>query len=699
VPLARLASISRSLLLASTLVAAVGLSFTGCKSPNDLPELVERHDAFEVLELPLATVLEKPWSVELDAYDLGSERIGVARYSVSKATVDDLPVYAVRTELALTTDPLGISSDVEFYFERKIPYAIVGMRAKGGLAGSRGPDGALAPLSSIQRAGKDEVVYLRMLQGVPFSIYNLTLMDAVGPWIWPRMLPTPQHRMDIHEFDVLTGKLNTAQLTVSSADETQLEIRNSFTGAVWKWSTDGKLLFTNAITYGLVELFAKGTRPARPPTPKEWKGFFLPSELPERPADFDLAHLATLKVCPTRKACGTGVLISNEGHILTARHVAFGRDVVPETKIAPDAEIYVPSMGSHGKATVVYSDPHADFAILKLKTPDPSKLPQPLLCVPIARRSPSPGEKLWAIGFPMKAEFDGIARFSDSFRKFTAIGTLLPFTVTGTGKKTDPTWFIDPDNTFMQSMVTRPGMSGGPQLDSKGELIGILSRVQNYFPLERDNPLTEHEKTLSVSYRVSSVYARTEAALGEAETKRIFSCERKSAPQLVDGSRLDGSEAQILKQIPEGQDVVLLERVIREAGASVSGFLELLAKSDFAGQKAAWLGYARQVQDPKTELGILVRRAARAVVYQPPHQALLVSIWDRYPLQISGGQTPGAAGADRQTFVEEIVDSQISAVFSRMGQTASFDLTEDQLNELFDRIVTYSIGRAAEMIR
>lgn len=139
---------------------------------------------------------------------------------------------------------------------------------------------------------------------------------------------------------------------------------------------------------------------------------------------------------------GSGVLVDNEGHILTNRHV-----------ILDGGEIVVTlSDGRRRPATIVGTDKQTDLALLKV---DADKL------IPIAWGDSDRckvGSPVWAVGSPFG--LDRTVTFgivSGKHRKVLA--------------STD--W-----QDFMQSDVAvNPGNSGGPLVDARGTLVGINTAI------------------------------------------------------------------------------------------------------------------------------------------------------------------------------------------------------------------------------
>ncbi len=143
---------------------------------------------------------------------------------------------------------------------------------------------------------------------------------------------------------------------------------------------------------------------------------------------------------------GSGVLVSQNCHILTAAHV-----------VAGNSEILVKTQdGKMRKAVVLFSEANADIALLKLEIPDSSLAHATLgnsdkLVV---------GQNIYAIGSPYGMENSFSSGIVSAFRGFNRI-------YDGTVKV-----------EFLQTdAAINSGNSGGPLFNSNGEVIGIASSI------------------------------------------------------------------------------------------------------------------------------------------------------------------------------------------------------------------------------
>lgn len=145
------------------------------------------------------------------------------------------------------------------------------------------------------------------------------------------------------------------------------------------------------------------------------------------------------------KGLGSGFVFTPDGLIMTNRHVVSGSGV-SKYQITADN-------GSKTEATLVYVDKKLDFALLK---PD-SKVAAPP--IPICYLAyPKPGQDVIAIGSP-----DGIA------------GTVSKGVVSAVRKPVDQLKGLAPETALLvqHDAAISPGNSGGPLVNSRGELLGI----------------------------------------------------------------------------------------------------------------------------------------------------------------------------------------------------------------------------------
>ncbi|MEM9016964.1 MAG: trypsin-like peptidase domain-containing protein [Verrucomicrobiota bacterium] len=139
---------------------------------------------------------------------------------------------------------------------------------------------------------------------------------------------------------------------------------------------------------------------------------------------------------------GSGVIVTEQGHIITNHHVVAGVDEIQVT--AHDGSVY--------SAEWIGSDPGVDIAVLQLKAPEGAELP-----------------KFRPLGF---GDSDGV-RVGEMV---LAVGN--PFglneTVTRGIISAKQRELSDGSNEYFQvDAVINPGNSGGPLVNTRGEIIGI----------------------------------------------------------------------------------------------------------------------------------------------------------------------------------------------------------------------------------
>jgi serine protease Do len=140
-----------------------------------------------------------------------------------------------------------------------------------------------------------------------------------------------------------------------------------------------------------------------------------------------------------QNSLGSGVIVTNEGHIITNRHV-----VTDRTGSAVDQIEVQLSDGRTKKARLVGADEQLDIAVLKIDGPavNPLKLAD--------SDQVQPGDFVMAIGNPFGFEetvTDGIISYKG---RATEIGELL-----------------------QTNAAINPGNSGGPLINLRGEVVGI----------------------------------------------------------------------------------------------------------------------------------------------------------------------------------------------------------------------------------
>lgn len=140
---------------------------------------------------------------------------------------------------------------------------------------------------------------------------------------------------------------------------------------------------------------------------------------------------------------GTGFAISSNGYLVTNYHVVEGAD-----------SIYVQNTkGESFKVETIYIDPTTDIAVLRVTDARFENLAA--LPYTFKRKNSDLGEDVYTFGFPK----DDV--------------------VYGEGYLSSATGFGGDSIAYQVSIPVNPGNSGGPLMDTKGNVIGIVSGKQN----------------------------------------------------------------------------------------------------------------------------------------------------------------------------------------------------------------------------
>jgi serine protease Do len=141
---------------------------------------------------------------------------------------------------------------------------------------------------------------------------------------------------------------------------------------------------------------------------------------------------------PLAHYAGSGFMISSNGYLVTSYHVVKGAD-----------SIYVEN-ATFGSipAHTIYSDKENDISILKIDSTF-KHLPYT-----ISKSETQLAEQVYTLGYPRED------------------------VVFGEGSVSALSGYLQNPNAYQISIPVNPGNSGGPLLNSKGDLIGIISGIQ-----------------------------------------------------------------------------------------------------------------------------------------------------------------------------------------------------------------------------
>ena len=155
------------------------------------------------------------------------------------------------------------------------------------------------------------------------------------------------------------------------------------------------------------------------------------------------------KASSERQSVGTGVVITEQGSILTNLHVVIGTSHVR----------VVFADGSESEAVVTGVDPDNDLAVIQAR-----KLPDDLQpATLISTGDLLPGDEVLAVGFPFG--------FGPSASTGVVSGLKREF-VSSDGKRAL-------SNLIQFDAAANPGNSGGPLVNMEGEVLGIVTAILN----------------------------------------------------------------------------------------------------------------------------------------------------------------------------------------------------------------------------
>lgn len=147
----------------------------------------------------------------------------------------------------------------------------------------------------------------------------------------------------------------------------------------------------------------------------------------------------------TRLASGSGVFISNDGHILTNNHVIESMQEV--SVVFYNGEVH--------KAEIIGADPFTDLAVIKVETPPPA-------FATLGNSSQlNAGETVIAIGSPL-----------GDFKNTVTVGV-----ISATGRSIETGQGYQIEDLIQTDAAINQGNSGGPLINLKGEVIGINTLV------------------------------------------------------------------------------------------------------------------------------------------------------------------------------------------------------------------------------
>jgi serine protease Do len=139
---------------------------------------------------------------------------------------------------------------------------------------------------------------------------------------------------------------------------------------------------------------------------------------------------------------GTGFAISANGYVITSSHVIRDAD-----------SVFIEGTKGRYKAKVIFIDKYYDYAILKVE--DSTFRSFGNLPYALRKNESELGEKIYTLGYPREE------------------------IVFGEGSLSSVTGYMGDSSSYQVSIPVNPGNSGGPVLDEKGNLIGMISGKQS----------------------------------------------------------------------------------------------------------------------------------------------------------------------------------------------------------------------------
>ena len=163
---------------------------------------------------------------------------------------------------------------------------------------------------------------------------------------------------------------------------------------------------------------------------------------------------------PEQREWGAGIIWSADGLVITAWHVVSGAEALGV--MSPDKELL--------PAKIIAADPQTDFALLQIEGKVPSSWFSEYALS-------QPGEKIWLAGFP---DSDSWAVVEGEVDKLEQRRILL-----------------DERQDFIQLRAQiAPGFSGGPAVNERGDLVGMITAIHSKQPRAWVVPVEQLRQTV-----------------------------------------------------------------------------------------------------------------------------------------------------------------------------------------------------------
>jgi S1-C subfamily serine protease len=228
---------------------------------------------------------------------------------------------------------------------------------------------------------------------------------------------------------------------------------------------------------------------------------------------------------------GSGFILDKEGHILTNNHVIEDAQLVEVTL----------SNGKHYKATVVGIDNNHDLALLQIK--DASDLTPATLA---ESSNPVVGQRVYAIGNP----------FGFSGTMTRGIISAIRSVQMPSGNKIE--------DAIQTDASVNPGNSGGPLLNSRGEVIGITTLIAS-------NPNGGADQSAGIGFAIPIQTAKATiddfARFGRARRPSLDGVWFPIGPDIADQIGLPSDHGILIQRVLPGGD---LERAGLRGGSQLA---------------------------------------------------------------------------------------------------------------------------------